>query len=133
MSLTADYSDVLETAKRVGIEGVDAKEQNGKLELRGKAKYAFDRDRLWDQIKTHANWQNEVAVMLDVANAEPYGVWKVKSGETLSAISKTIYGKLEHYKQIFELNKDVLKDPDHVKAGQELKLPDKAKILATHH
>ncbi|HEX4383078.1 MAG TPA: LysM peptidoglycan-binding domain-containing protein [Myxococcales bacterium] len=133
MSLIADYSDVLETAKRVGIEVADTKEQNGKLVLTGKAQYAFDRDRLWDQIKTHANWQNEVAVMLDVAHAEPYGVYKVKSGETLSGISKSIYGELKHYKEIFEINKDVLKDPDHVKAGQELKLPDKAKILATHH
>ena len=79
MSLQDSYKDVLDVAKTVGAQ-VESREENGKLIIKGKANYAFDRDRIWDQIKAkHANWQNEVMVMLDVANNEPYGVYTVKA------------------------------------------------------
>lgn len=126
MALQDSYKDVLETAKNVGLK-VESREENGKLIIQGTAEYAFDRDRMWDVIKAkHANWQNEVMVMLTVTNAEPYGVYTVKSGDTLSKIAKEIYGEAKLYPKIFEINKDQLKDPDHIKVGQKLKLPPKS-------
>jgi nucleoid-associated protein YgaU len=48
----------------------------------------------------------------------------VEKGDTLSAIAKTYYGKASAYMKIFEANKDVLTDPDKIKPGQRLRIPD---------
>lgn len=126
MSLQDSYKDVLDVAKTVGAQ-VESREENGKLIIKGKVNYAWDRDRIWDQIKAkHASWQNEVMVMLDVAHNEPYGMYTVKSGDTLGKLAKDIYGDAKLYPKIFELNKDQLKNPDLIKVGQVLKLPPKS-------
>lgn len=126
MSLQDSYKDVLDVARSVGAQ-VESREENGKLIIKGKVGYAFDRDRIWDTIKAkHSNWQNEIMVMLDVTNQEPYGVYTVKSGDTLSKLAKEIYGDAKLYPKIFELNKDQLKNPDLIKVGQVLKLPPKS-------
>ncbi|WP_434381974.1 LysM peptidoglycan-binding domain-containing protein [Melittangium boletus] len=126
MALQADYKDVLDVAKTVGAK-VESREENGKLVVQGTVDHAWDRDRIWDQIKAkHANWQNEIMVLLTVTHAEPYGVYTVKSGDTLSKLAKEIYGDAKLYPRIFEINKDQLKNPDQIKVGQVLKLPPKS-------
>ena len=47
-------------------------------------------------------------------------------GETLSAIAKKHYGNANAYMQIFEANKPMLKDPDHIYPGQVLRIPAKS-------
>ncbi|MCP3165558.1 LysM peptidoglycan-binding domain-containing protein [Myxococcus qinghaiensis] len=126
MALQNDYKDVLDVAKTIGAK-VESREEGGKLILKGTVDYAWDRDRIWDQIKAkHAQWQQEVMVNLTVTHAEPYGVYTVKSGDTLGKLAKDIYGDVKLYPKIFEANKDQLKDPDHIKVGQVLKLPPKS-------
>ncbi|MCP3057312.1 LysM peptidoglycan-binding domain-containing protein [Myxococcus sp. K38C18041901] len=125
MALQNDYQDVLDVAKTVGAK-VESREENGKLILKGSVDYAWDRDRIWDQIKAkHAKWQQEIMVNLTVTNAEPYGLYTVKSGDTLGKLAKDIYGDAKLYPKIFEINKDQLTDPDKIKVGQKLKLPPK--------
>jgi nucleoid-associated protein YgaU len=41
----------------------------------------------------------------------------------LSKIAKDNLGSAGSYMKIFELNKDQLSDPDHIKPGQVLRLP----------
>lgn len=48
----------------------------------------------------------------------------VEKGDTLGAIAKKYYGKASAYMKIFEANKDVLTDPDKIKPGQKLRIPD---------
>lgn len=48
----------------------------------------------------------------------------VVKGDTLSAIAKKYYGNANAYMKIFEANKDVLTDPDKIKPGQKLRIPD---------
>lgn len=48
----------------------------------------------------------------------------VEKGDTLSAIAKKYYGKANAYMKIFEANRDVLTDPDKIKPGQKLRIPD---------
>ena len=50
-------------------------------------------------------------------------IHEVVKGETLSAIAKTYYGKASAYPKIFDANRDILKDPDHIYPGQKLKIP----------
>ena len=48
----------------------------------------------------------------------------VEKGDTLGAIAKKYYGKASLYPKIFEANRDVLDDPDKIKPGQKLRIPD---------
>ncbi len=48
----------------------------------------------------------------------------VVAGDTLGAIAKKYYGKAGAYMKIFDANKDILTDPDKIKPGQKLRIPD---------
>ncbi|RMO17970.1 putative phospholipid-binding protein [Pseudomonas cichorii] len=48
----------------------------------------------------------------------------VEKGDTLSAISKRVYGDPNKYQKIFEANKPMLKDVNHIYPGQQLRIPD---------
>ena len=50
--------------------------------------------------------------------------YTVKSGDTLSAIAKQVYGNANLYNQIFEANKPMLKSPDKIYPGQVLRIPE---------
>lgn len=47
----------------------------------------------------------------------------VKSGDTLSKISKEVYGDAGAYLKIFEANKPMLSDPNKIYPGQTLRIP----------
>lgn len=49
--------------------------------------------------------------------------YTVQSGDTLSGISKQVYGDGGKYQAIFEANKPMLKDPDKIYPGQVLRIP----------
>ena len=48
----------------------------------------------------------------------------VKSGDTLSAISKRVYGDPNKYQKIFDANKPMLKDVNKIYPGQVLRIPE---------
>lgn len=50
-------------------------------------------------------------------------VYEVKSGDSLSKIAKREYGDANKWPEIFEANKDILKDPNKIFPGQKLKIP----------
>jgi len=49
----------------------------------------------------------------------------VVSGDSLSKIARREYGSAKDWKRIFEANRDILKDPDKIYPGQQLKIPPK--------
>ena len=49
--------------------------------------------------------------------------YTVKSGDTLSKISKQFYGNANEYMRIFYANRDKLSDPDKIQVGQQLVIP----------
>ena len=49
--------------------------------------------------------------------------YTVKSGDTLSKVSKEFYGDPNRYNAIFEANKPMLEDPDKIYPGQVLRIP----------
>ena len=48
---------------------------------------------------------------------------EVAKGETLWKIAEHYYGDGSLYPKIFEANRDTLKDPNVIKAGQKLRIP----------
>ena len=49
--------------------------------------------------------------------------YTVVGGDSLSKIAKKIYGDASRWKEIFEANKDTVKNPDLIHPGQVLKIP----------
>lgn len=49
--------------------------------------------------------------------------YTVKSGDSLSKISKSVYGDAMKYQTIFEANRPMLSDPDKIYPGQVLYIP----------
>lgn len=47
----------------------------------------------------------------------------VRSGSRLAQISRKYYGTPDHWEDIYEANKDVIDDPNHLKSGTKLKIP----------
>lgn len=52
--------------------------------------------------------------------------YTVKPGDSLSKIAKQFYGKASRYPEIFEANKEVIKNPDLIYPGQKIRIPKKA-------
>jgi nucleoid-associated protein YgaU len=52
-----------------------------------------------------------------------YTTYKVKKGQTLQDISKEVYGTTKKWKKIYNVNKDKIKNPDKIYAGQVLNIP----------
>ena len=49
--------------------------------------------------------------------------YTVVAGDSLSKIAKKIYGDAGRWKEIFEANKDKIKNPDLIHPGQVLNIP----------
>ena len=73
-------------------------------------------------IKGVASVEDKIIVTGPVVVASRFVV--VKSGDTLSAISKTVYGDANKYNKIFEANKPMLSHPDKIYPGQTLRIPE---------
>lgn len=50
--------------------------------------------------------------------------YTVKSGDTLSAIARSVYGSASDYQRIFDANKPMLTHPDKIYPGQVLIIPE---------
>jgi nucleoid-associated protein YgaU len=125
MALMEKYKDLFSLANEIGLKNPDVKEEYGKLRIKGQTEYQLDANRLWDNIKTHPGWENEIVSEIRAERSDVFGVHTVSAGETLSKISKTYLGEANRYMEIFNLNKDILNNPDMIKVGQKLKIPAK--------
>ncbi|HEY9519175.1 MAG TPA: LysM peptidoglycan-binding domain-containing protein [Gemmatimonadales bacterium] len=50
--------------------------------------------------------------------------YTVVAGDSLSKIAKRTYGDANRWRAIYDLNKDIIKNPDLIHPGQVLTLPD---------
>jgi nucleoid-associated protein YgaU len=50
--------------------------------------------------------------------------YTVKSGDSLSKIAKEVYGDPMKWEALFEVNREVIKDPDLIYPGQKIRIPD---------
>lgn len=70
----------------------------------------------------HAAGQ-EVTTPAAQAAAAPVEIYVVKRGDTLSGIAKALYGNAGRWKEIFEANRNLIKDPNLIKTGWKLRIP----------
>jgi len=117
------YKDLEALASRLGIQGFAMSEAGGKVSISGRSTYQLEKDLLWDGIKKHAGWENEVAADIKVEKTDVFGYWVVQPGESLSKIAKSVYDNANRYMDIFNANTDQLKDPNMIHPGQKLIIP----------
>ncbi len=123
MALMDKYKDLFQLANTVGLKNPDVKEEGGKLKISGKTEYQLGANQLWDNIKTHPGWENDVVANIQAERTDAFGVYTVASGDTLSKIAKQFLGDAKRYPEIFNANKGTLTDPDKIKVGQTLTIP----------
>ena len=131
MGLREKYSYAIETAKSLRMQG-SADERDGKLYFHGTVGSQSELNKIWDAIKTIPTWQSEI-----VADIKPTGdealpnitgnTYVVRAGDTLSKIAKEMLGDSGAYMDIYNANRDQLNDPNLVRPGQVLKIPQMAK------
>ena len=63
----------------------------------------------------------------DTATKPQYSMYTVKRGDNLSAIAKNKLGSASKWKEIYNLNKDIIKNPNVIYPGQQIKIPKYAK------
>jgi len=130
MGLREKYSYALTTAKQFNMDG-SADERDGKLYIKGRVQTQQEANKIWDAIKTIPTWPQEIVADIQALGPAPAAsasapqptTYTVKSGDTLSKIAKQYLGDANAYMEIFELNRDQLNDPDLIKPGQVLKIP----------
>ena len=122
--LKEKYQPVLDLATKLGVKLANVAEEGGKLMVKGTSPYQLEKNLVWDKIKTLAGWENELNADISVEKTDIYGVYTVQSGDSLSKIAKKHLGSPDKYMAIFNANKDILKNPDLIKVGQQLKIPN---------
>jgi len=136
MGLRDKYDHAIQTAKSLRMQG-SAEERDGKLYFKGTTQTQEEANKIWDAIKTNPDWRNEVVADIQ-ATGGPAGAaaagggasetsYTVKPGDTLSKIAKHLLGDANAYMDIFNANRDQLSDPDKIKPGQQLKIPQATK------
>ena len=129
MGLRDTYSYAIQTAKDLRFQGT-ADEHDGKLHFKGTTGTQDEANKIWDAIKTIPTWKNDIVADIKATGASSAGAaptYTVKAGDTLSKIAKEHLGDANAYMEIFNANKDQLKDPDKIQPGQVLKMPQAAK------
>jgi nucleoid-associated protein YgaU len=119
------YQPVLDLGEELHVKNGDVSVENGILKVKGTTKTQYEKNLLWDKIKAIGG-ENPSDIMADikVEDTSVYHRHIVKSGETLGHIAKHYYGNAMKYKDIFDVNTDILKDPDLIHPGQELIIPN---------
>jgi nucleoid-associated protein YgaU len=117
------YKDLEALAGKLAIQNFSMKEAGGKVSITGQTTYQLEKDLLWDGIKKHAGWENEIAADIKVEKTDVFGYWVVQPGESLSKIAKSVYDNANRYMDIFNANTDQLKDPNMIHPGQKLVIP----------
>ncbi len=123
--------------------------QGDKLFIRGEAPSQEAKNRVWDQVKlvdssysdlicdisvnqSAASQQQQQQQQSQAPKAMGAGVgssgherrYTVRPGDSLSKISRQFYGDANQYMKIFEANRDQLQNPNEIRPGQQLVIPE---------
>jgi nucleoid-associated protein YgaU len=131
--LKTKYQTVLKAVQEKNVRLANLHLQDNKLFVRGAAPSQAVKNHIWDLIKIINPKYDDIAADITVDEslapkpATPPPVPKtytVQAGDTLSKISKQFYGDAGKYMKIFEANRDKLSNPDLIKVGQVLVIPE---------
>lgn len=124
MSLQDKYKQLIDQANGAGISNLQVTEQDNVLYINGTAPSAEVKDQLWGTYEKLDPEMRSADVVMNISVGGGGGgeqIYEVKSGDSLSKIAKNYPGV--SWKEIYEANKDMIKDPDMIQPGWKLKIP----------
>ena len=126
--LKSKYASALDVIKSQGVHLENLHVQDNKLVIRGAAPSEAAKAEVWTAFTKVDRTASDLLADITVDPSLPQPAarensYTVQAGDTLSKISKQMYGDANKYMKIFEANKDQLKNPDMIKPGQVLKIP----------
>lgn len=126
--LKTKYAPALKKIEEQGVKLQNLHIQDNKLFIKGAAPTDAAKNEVWTAIKsvdrTYGDLTADITIDPSLPPPKPKEqAYTVQSGDTLSKISKQFYGDANRYMKIFDANKDQLKDPNTIKAGQVLRIP----------
>ncbi|MFT4536139.1 MAG: nucleoid-associated protein YgaU [Saprospiraceae bacterium] len=119
----ADMLRSIIASSGVGIENLDVELDNDKVTVYGQTESVEDKEKIVliaGNVEGIATVDDRISVVAPVQSR----FHEVKSGDTLSKISKEVYGDPMKYNVIFEANKPMLSHPDKIYPGQMLRIPN---------
>ncbi len=124
MSVQEKYQSLLELANQNGTT-YELSEADGVLNVKGVAPSEDAKNQLWAEYERLDPDFKGGDLILNISTGEAaagggLGTYTVVSGDNLSKIGSK-YGL--QWKAIWDANRDILKDPDKIYPGQELKIP----------
>ena len=125
-TLKKKYGSVIDYGQKRGVSWKNIHIENNKLLIRGAAPNDAIKNELWLKIKDIAPLYEDLTadITIDPSLKAPETTYTVVAGDSLSKIAKHFYGDANKYMKIFEANKDQLSDPNKIKVGQALKIPE---------
>lgn len=107
-----------------GIKNLGVAFENGKVKLSGETDSA---DAFEKAVLMAGNIKGVGEVSADGFKAPEQKAkvefYVIQRGDTLSGIAKKYLGNAMKYPQIFEANREVIKDPDLIYPGQKIRIP----------
>jgi len=124
MSAQEKYQSLLELANQNGTT-YELSENDGTLVVNGTAPSAEAKQQLWDEYnRIDPDFRSgDLVLNINTGGADAGGgvhTYTVEAGDNLTKIGNK-YGIA--WKAIWDANRDILKDPDKIYPGQELKIP----------
>lgn len=152
--LKQKYQPAIDLMKQLQVRLEHINMQGDQLFIQGEAPSQEVKNKVWDRIKSiDAQYADLICdLKADVTKAQPQSQqsqeqqaqarpqtmtagaslsggqsgrqYTVQSGDSLSKISERFYGTPNQYMKIFEANRNVLHDPNQIRPGQELVIPE---------
>ena len=126
MALMDKYAELIQAAKTAGVQKLQVREQNNVLYIDGVASSEQSKKQLFDIYdKIDPDYRAGDLIMnlkVNGSSTTPQE-YEVQKGDNLSKIASK-YGV--SWKQIYEGNKDIIKNPDLIQPGWKLKIPSKS-------
>jgi len=124
--LKLKYGSVLNAINQSGVRLAHVHIQDDKLYIEGACGTDAIKNKIWDQAKlVDPNYSDlTLNLTIDPSLAPKQQTYTVAAGDSLSKIAKQFYGNANDYMKIFDANKDKLTDPNAIKVGQQLVIPN---------
>lgn len=125
MALQNKYQPLIDAAQTAGATNLQVRQQDNVLYIDGDVASEAVKKQLWDKYnQLDPDYRSgDLVLNLNVAGggSEPqFDEYEVVSGDSLSKIGQR-YGVA--WKQIYEANRDKIKNPDLIQPGWKLKIP----------